>query len=551
MLIHVTPQSECLLFVTPYVEYGPPAACNFVGFIPIFVAVATVVLIVLHVIQLRSLKTFLRKPGPHSSNYHDRPTHIFWRMVVFHGFVTGVVLVIAAIITSGYATSCENLHQDVRNTVRKRVQIQNFGGGESRRENYDTFSDDRSINRYTNDGFRDSYGRNPLEYGITCRNIMTDPHIHSQLKQNHAENPHYKAYYGFWYGDDTYADVGNIRYLTYRNNMILEITMAGAWISFAIWLIMLLLMVKERHHLKAHLTDESMWGSEFGGASRRSVGSRMSNQSFDKMSGRNSNISGSRYSHSRPPRNEAPPSINGSYVKPGINPSMQQQQMTRPLATSQVVPEAKDTIQQNSLLNYFSQSTQPDEIVDVDAAINGTDYNSDYKARNPDPYDTNSANPNSFQNPDLSYLDTNEQDTSFGSDRIPVGLDQSDGWQDNDPLPLGDEVSMGVISRPESENNRTNFTQVSMPIAAQPNRVQGRRGGGQAVLRSGASNGFPQPPSQPQDSANISDISYSYRSVQRERIEVPVTRVHRNPAQQLNNSSSSSYRTKLGNQSMI
>ena len=34
-------------------------------------------------------------------------------------------------------------------------------------------------------------------------------------------------YYGFWYGDDTYADVGNIRYLTYRNNMILEITMAG------------------------------------------------------------------------------------------------------------------------------------------------------------------------------------------------------------------------------------------------------------------------------------------------------------------------------------
>ena len=50
---------------------------------------------------------------------------------------------------------------------------------------------------------------------------------------------------------------------------------------------------------------------------------------------------------------------------------------------------------------------QSDEIVDVDAAINGTDYNSDYKARNPDPYDTNSANPNSFQNPDLSYLDTN------------------------------------------------------------------------------------------------------------------------------------------------
>ena len=25
MLIHVTPQSECLLFVTPYISYGPSA----------------------------------------------------------------------------------------------------------------------------------------------------------------------------------------------------------------------------------------------------------------------------------------------------------------------------------------------------------------------------------------------------------------------------------------------------------------------------------------------------------------------------------------------
>jgi hypothetical protein len=26
MLIHVTPQSECLLFVSPYVKYGSPAS---------------------------------------------------------------------------------------------------------------------------------------------------------------------------------------------------------------------------------------------------------------------------------------------------------------------------------------------------------------------------------------------------------------------------------------------------------------------------------------------------------------------------------------------
>ena len=103
MLIHVTPQSECLLFVTPRVQYGNPAcespcsnmycirdgitnnvsisACNIVGVIPIAVACCALVLIFLHIIQLRSLHAFLRKPGPHSSSYHNRPTHIFWRIV--------------------------------------------------------------------------------------------------------------------------------------------------------------------------------------------------------------------------------------------------------------------------------------------------------------------------------------------------------------------------------------------------------------------------------------------------------------------------------------
>ena len=45
-------------------------------------AVATVVLIILHSIQLRNLKAFFRKPGSHrSSEYQGRPPHIFWRIV--------------------------------------------------------------------------------------------------------------------------------------------------------------------------------------------------------------------------------------------------------------------------------------------------------------------------------------------------------------------------------------------------------------------------------------------------------------------------------------
>ena len=52
-------------------------------------------------------------------------------------------------------------------------------------------------------------------------------------------------------------------------------------------------------------------------------------------------------------------------------------------------------------MNIFLQD---DEIVDVDAAINGTDYNAhtDYNERNPDPYLAS----NSLQNPESSYLDT-------------------------------------------------------------------------------------------------------------------------------------------------
>jgi hypothetical protein len=57
------------------------SACYFVGITPIIVAASTLALILLHFIQLRSLKAFLRKPGPHSSDYHHRPTHIFWRIV--------------------------------------------------------------------------------------------------------------------------------------------------------------------------------------------------------------------------------------------------------------------------------------------------------------------------------------------------------------------------------------------------------------------------------------------------------------------------------------
>ena len=42
--------------------------------------------------------------------------------------------------------------------------------------------------------------------------------------------------------------------------------MTGAWISFALWAAIFILMLTQRAHITAHLTDESMFGSEFGGS---------------------------------------------------------------------------------------------------------------------------------------------------------------------------------------------------------------------------------------------------------------------------------------------
>ena len=73
------------------------------------------------------------------------------------------------------------------------------------------------------------------------------------------------------------SDIGNFEHIAFQDNLKLEMTLAGAWISAVIWIIILFLMAKERHHLRAHLTDESMWGggSDYGPGSVRSGKSRL------------------------------------------------------------------------------------------------------------------------------------------------------------------------------------------------------------------------------------------------------------------------------------
>ena len=64
------------------------------GFGFIAIAVAAVILFVLHLMQLTNLKKYLRQPGPHSSkDYHSRPTRIFWPMVNKYSFFVYFILI--------------------------------------------------------------------------------------------------------------------------------------------------------------------------------------------------------------------------------------------------------------------------------------------------------------------------------------------------------------------------------------------------------------------------------------------------------------------------
>ena len=90
-----------------------------------------------------------------------------------------------------------------------------------------------------------------FENSITCRSLLTDRTNHYELKKNHRNNQYYSQYQGFWNNkNDGISDVGNFENIAFTDNMRLEVALAGAWISAVIWTVILLLMVKERHHLR-------------------------------------------------------------------------------------------------------------------------------------------------------------------------------------------------------------------------------------------------------------------------------------------------------------
>eukprot|EP00090_Calanus_glacialis_P001056 TRINITY_DN10752_c0_g1_i1.p1 TRINITY_DN10752_c0_g1~~TRINITY_DN10752_c0_g1_i1.p1 ORF type:complete len:485 (+),score=71.77 TRINITY_DN10752_c0_g1_i1:100-1554(+) len=289
MLLHVMPKSECLLFVKTSndqekkFEYGSPGGCMAAGILPLLVALGALGLMLAQWLQLRKLRAHLDNPEMSSDEYRAECRKTFWKMIAAHCCIGGLVLVIACILSAGYALTCRSIYLIVEKEIRFRIShTPNSNRGQQ--QVHENFASDQSFNRYTNQNLN-TLGQNRHENSITCRSLLTDKTNHFELKKNHQRNDFYSQYYGFQNNDNSLSDIGNFEHFAFQDNLRLEMTLAGAWISAVLWSIILFLMVKERHHLRAHITDESMWGggSDYGQGSVRSGKSRQSTTNRNLM----------------------------------------------------------------------------------------------------------------------------------------------------------------------------------------------------------------------------------------------------------------------------
>merc|ERR1719270_2186246 len=214
-------------------------------------------------------------------------------MIMVHSGLGALVLALACIASTGYALACRNLYLVVEKEIRYRLQdnpSRNSYVSQQQQNVHETFANDHSINRYGS-GQLNILGQNKFENSITCRSLLTDSKNHFELKKNHRNNEFYSQYHGYWQNSqNTISDIGNFENIAFTDNLRVECALAGAWLSAVIWSVILLLMMKERHHLRAHITDQSMWGgSEYNhsvksGKSRQSRHGMMTPVDFDVRS---------------------------------------------------------------------------------------------------------------------------------------------------------------------------------------------------------------------------------------------------------------------------
>jgi len=263
MIMHVYPQSECILFsghgFGDKLNYGHYASCNIVAYLFPLVVIGAYFLIAKSFLEMR------RRAGhAKAGKFEDQRVPIM--ILLIHCLITCLALLLTLIVTSGYIVACENLHETVSKNVQSKLNVNPY---DTRGEEILTrYEDDYKFHRYTN-RYGNAFGSEFYQISITCRSILTDPEIHQKLHDTHYETQ--SRYYGYWYGEDLYAY--DSQYEATRTNSLVEASLAGCWLSLACLLAGLALMIIQRFILKKEAQEaerismhSTMMGSQMHGS---------------------------------------------------------------------------------------------------------------------------------------------------------------------------------------------------------------------------------------------------------------------------------------------
>eukprot|EP00095_Tigriopus_kingsejongensis_P009673 maker-scaffold84_size396325-snap-gene-0.18 protein:Tk09673 transcript:maker-scaffold84_size396325-snap-gene-0.18-mRNA-1 annotation:"eif2 kinase if2k-d (incomplete catalytic triad)" len=260
MIIHVTPQSECLLYsyqIQAKLSYGHYATCNVVAYMFVVVVIMAGALMALVFNELRKLRS-------HHPSY-EVEQKIPVKIISLHFMGMVLALFLTLLTTIGYVVACNNLQEGINSSVLNKLNSDPYA---TRGEEIQTrYEDDYKFHRYTN-RYGNAFGSEFYSIKITCRSILTDPEIHQKLHDHHYEQQ--SRYYGYWYGQDLFTF--NSQEEASKTNALMESTMAGGWLCFIFWLGGFVLMVIQRYVIREHKKEQdrismhsTMMGSMYQG----------------------------------------------------------------------------------------------------------------------------------------------------------------------------------------------------------------------------------------------------------------------------------------------
>jgi len=241
ILLHVNPYSKCLLYSSHIgggeLSYGNYASCMMVGYVYLGVVLGASFLFVRSWVELR------RRSG-HAPTGEFENQNVPNLIFMCHLLVMGLAFLLTIVVTAGYVAACENIRVPERERILEKLNEDPY---KTRGEELDTrFEDDYKFHRYTN-RYSNSWGADVYTVQVTCRAVLTDPHVHQKLHDQHAKK--WGRYIGWWYQADIWGLIDSQAEATKANSLI-EACMAGCWLNFACLLAGVLLILVQKLRLR-------------------------------------------------------------------------------------------------------------------------------------------------------------------------------------------------------------------------------------------------------------------------------------------------------------